>query len=180
MPHDAARARPPTDRNARVVLNPEVLAKSEAPNPEVRAPGPTPAWLWAPYAHLGRLEAAPSPPRGCPERPLILKPEVGSQQPGSEEVNKTATDQISGCPKASKIPLLKCPKRARGGTHMHGRTQACAILKSAARRTCGTVNEGRKRGAQSLVTPGSPMGVRRGPSNPRFLRCLPVLVKCER
>jgi hypothetical protein len=39
-----------------------------ASNPEVRAPGSTPttlAWLWVPYAHLGRQEAALSPPRGA-------------------------------------------------------------------------------------------------------------------
>jgi hypothetical protein len=43
-----------------------------APNPEFRAPGSTPttsAWLWAPCAHLGRLEAAPSPPQGTQNDP---------------------------------------------------------------------------------------------------------------
>ena len=96
MPHGATRARLSTatlhrgeSRSAGQTgcLNRE----PRAPNPEVRAPGSiqttppsTPAWLWAPYAHLGRLEAAPSPPRpGCPGRPLIPKSEVGSKKPVS-------------------------------------------------------------------------------------------------
>ena len=43
-----------------------------APNPEFRAPGSTPttpAWLWAPYAHFGQLEAAPSPTQGTQNDP---------------------------------------------------------------------------------------------------------------
>ena len=77
MPHGAIRARLPTATPHRAESGSACQTgrpnrEPRAPNPEVRAPGSTPttlAWLWAPCAHSGRLEAAPSPTRGAQSDP---------------------------------------------------------------------------------------------------------------
>ena len=77
MPHGTIRAHIPTvtphcAESGSAGQTGSLNREPHAPNPEVRAPGSTPttpACLWAPYTHLGRLEAALSPPRGAQNDP---------------------------------------------------------------------------------------------------------------